>query len=187
MKLGGAVGAIAMLVALSALSRVPWGPAATEAAELRLSWRVRSEPEERCRRRTAAELERLPRHMREEEVCERHAVPYRLHVTVGDRVLDDRIIEPASSRRERPLTVFESYDLPPGTARLQLEFTRVGSDSLMPREHGVSPDAPSHALPPQGTLRLGLDTTVAFGAGRVVIVTYDDQLQRLRLIASEAP
>jgi hypothetical protein len=172
---------------LGALSRVPFGVGDTDGAELRLSWRVPAEPELTCRIRTADELARLPAHMREEEVCERRALPYRLRLTVNDSTLDDRLLGGQSARTERRLDVHERFTLPPGRHAVRLEFAREGGSGVAtPREHDRATEGPTHALPRPAPVRLTLDTALTFLNGEVLVVTYDDHTGRLVVIARGA-
>jgi hypothetical protein len=168
---------------LARLSEVPYAAGGGQGAELRLSWRMRREAEQTCRRLTAEELARLPQHMREEEVCERRVPPYRLRVTVADSLLDERLVVAAGARADRPLAVFAQFAIPPGTHPLRIEFTResdVAADSTA--LHRSPGDAPTHLPPPPGPHRLVLDTVLTFPASRVLVVTYDDERQQLRVV-----
>ena len=178
---------MALLAGLSALSRVPFGTSETELAELRLSWRVRAEPDLICRGRTAEELARLPAHMREEEVCERHVLPYRLRLTVNDTTLDDRLFGGRSARTERRLDVHERFTIPPGRHAVRLEFAREGGGEVgSPEAHNRAGESPTHLLPQTAPIRLTLDTTITVGKGEVLVVTYDDHTGRLVVIARGA-
>jgi hypothetical protein len=154
---------------LGAVTRWSWGEPARQ-AELRLSWRTRSEPVRTCRQRTADELARLPVHMREEEVCETRSLPYRLRVTANGAVLVDSLLAVAG-RGSRPLYVSSRIPLEPGVRALRVEFAREGA----PEERA----APTRAMPTSFVL----DTSVTLVAERALIVTFDDQRQRLRVIA----
>lgn len=181
----GAVAAAVTIVALwgmALLSDLRYAAAPGQAAELRLSWRLRSEPEQACRRRTAEELARLPVHMREEEVCERRVSVYRLRVTLAGRVLEDRLVASAGARADRPLDVFAQYPLAAGTHALHVEFAREGADSGAVRTHPSSTDAPTHVLARPAPRRLVLDTTLTFPESRIFVVTYDDERQLLRVV-----
>ena len=186
-RVGTGVLTVALLAGLSALSRVPFGVGETDGAELRLSWRLPAEPELTCRIRTPEELARLPAHMREEEVCERRALPYRLQVTVNDTTLDDRLLGGRSARTERRLDVHGRFTLPPGQHAVRLEFGREGGSPVTgPREHNRATEGPTHALAPPAPVQLSLDTMLTFVKGEVLVVTYDDHTGRLVVIARGA-
>ena len=87
----------AVVLALGALSRIPYTPAGAGHGVLRLSWRVRGERVTECRRLTPEELEALPLHMRRPEVCEGRIAPYRLRVTIDGSVVEDTLIRAAGA------------------------------------------------------------------------------------------
>ena len=178
---------VLVMLALGAASRYPLG-ARQAAAELRLSWRMRAGPERVCRIRTSEELARLPPHMREEEVCERRSIPYRLKVTVDGAAIEDRRLVPAGAQGDRPLYVFGRFLVAPGPRAVRLELSREGGDQEdATSAHNRTAEAPTHALPQPAPLRLTLDTALALVRGEVVVVTYDPQRERLRVIGSRAP
>lgn len=166
------------IAALGALTRLPYATRETGAV-LRLSWRVRGEEEEQCRRATAAELANLPAHMRQAVVCEEGRVaPYRLRVALDGRpVIDER--PPGSDvRGDRPMFLLRDLPLAPGAHRVQVLLERVGAasaagDTLEEREHR------RRAIPP----RLVLDTTVRAAPQAILLVTYSSELRRLVLLA----
>jgi hypothetical protein len=166
------------------LSEVPYAAGGPQSAELRLSWRLRSEPERACRRRTREELAQLPVHMREEEVCERRVAPYRLRLMLADSVVVEQMVEAAGARADRPLFVFARFPVAAGTHRVRVEFVREGENVPDPGTTHRSPsDAPTHLPPPPVPSRLMLDSVVTFPASGVFVVTYDDERRRLRLVA----
>ncbi len=185
------VGVVVVLVALigiGALSRVPLAAREHAVAELRLSWRMRSEPERVCRTRTPEELARLPVHMREEEVCERRTLPYRLNVTVDGVMLENRVVLAAGAQGNRPFHVFGGFPLQPGVRTVRIELTREGGDTLSPPvAHPRDGAAPTHALPQRGPQQLVLDTSLTVGRGEVRVVTFDEQAERLRVIGARGP
>lgn len=168
-----AVVAAAALAGMAALSYVPYAHDAAAGSELRLAWRARSARVEACRRRTAEELARLPAHMRQEEVCERGVAPYRLEVALGDSTVVNRLIIAAGARADRPLYVFETLALPAGTYTLRVAFTREGA---------VAADSAALADPQAAPARLTMDTTLTLAAGRAALVTYDEDIRRLRVV-----
>jgi hypothetical protein len=110
-----------LLVGLGSLSTFPYGRD-PEDAVLRLSWRVRGERVEECRRLSPEEVAALPVHMRRQEVCEGRVAPYHLTVRLDDRLLEESTIRPAGARADRPVYVHREYRLPPGQHRVDLEF-----------------------------------------------------------------
>jgi hypothetical protein len=167
----GAALAVALGVALviAGLSRVPYA-AADDHALLRLSWRTPGQHVEECRRLSAEEIARQPVHMRREEICERHFLPYRLQVRLDDRTVIDEVVRPAGTREDRPLFVHRQLPLQPGSYRLQVEWESVAPAAT---EHdGTDRNA---AAPAVTTIphRLELDADLRLEAGYVALVTYD--------------
>lgn len=176
--------ALAIGLGLGAATRLSLGEPAT-ASELRLSWRIRSEPVRVCRIRTPEELARLPVHMREEEVCERRALPYRLRVTTGDSVISDSVLPVSGGRGSRPVYVSSRFTLAPGVHAVRVEFARESDGAVQEGPPPATPgDYPSHAPPRQVATAFSVDTSLTFVAGRALVVTFDDQQQRLRVIGA---
>jgi len=134
--------AAAAAVSLGYLTRVPVGSAPTHAV-LRLAWRLPGIRLETCRPLTEEERERIPPHMRREEVCEGRSVPYRLRVDIGDQTRRDLLLEHAGARSDRPIYVLESLELEPGPHRVAVSFAptevpdTVALDSVTLRYDGV--------------------------------------------------
>lgn len=154
--------------ALAALSNVPYTFERADHSVIRLAWRARGERVRQCRRLTPAEVEKRPPHMRQEEVCERRILPYRLLVAVDDVTVVDETIRAGGAREDRPLFVFRELAVTPGTRRIRVSFERP--DSLA---RGGERETPP---------RLTLDESVRLAPGRIVLVTYDDERRQLRLI-----
>ncbi len=172
----GVAAVLAGAAGLGALSRVPYRHAAGTNGVLRLAWRVRSVRVDVCRHRTPEELARLPVHMREDEVCTRQLLPYRLRVTVDDSLLADEIVRAAGAREDRPLYVFRQFALQPGTHRVSVHFDRQGdapeeAEEGHPEEHGD----PRAAAPAS----LVLGATVRAVAGEIQLITYEEDSRRL--------
>jgi hypothetical protein len=138
---------------------------------LRLSWRMHGERIETCRTRSPAELEKLPVHMRTEEVCEARLVAYRLVVQIDDARPDTTHVLPGGVRGDRPLFVLREMPLAPGRHRVRVRFAR--EDHLE--------DAPLEDAPPP----LVLDTVLVATAGRIDLVTLAPNTQRFVLRTSE--
>jgi hypothetical protein len=174
---------------LAALSFTPYTAEPGDRAVVRLAWRARGERVRECRRPTADELARLPQHMREEEVCERRILPYRLRVDVdGARVVDE-LVRAGGAREDRPLFVFRDLAVTPGTHHLQITFEREGTLEASGREEGEDVDAAEAGRRARETpAHLGLDGPVVLVPRQIVLVTYDDERRRLLLAPSgEAP
>jgi hypothetical protein len=141
-----------LLVGTALLSNLPYGSDPVEAA-IRLSWRVRGERIEACRRLTPEEMAALPVHMRREEVCEGRIAPYHLTVELDGRVIEDVMVRPAGARGDRPVYVYRDYAVPPGEHPLRVIF-RLEDEA-----------AETPPLIFDGTLRLA--------AGEVALLTID--------------
>lgn len=177
---------VVALVALSALTRVPWRTpeAASGDARLRLSWRARGEIIQRCRRATEAELANVPAHMRQEVSCEGARVaPYLLTVLIDGRVAADAQVAGSGEPGEGTLYLLQEFPLPPGEHRVQVTFARgdTGDSSsageASARAEGSRGDH-RHAVPP----RLELDTTLTIGARAITLVTYSAEEERLVVV-----
>jgi hypothetical protein len=176
------------VVAIAGLSRIPFDATRDDRALVRLSWRTPGELVAECRRLSAEELERLPIHMRREEVCEGRLVPYRLQVDIdGRRVIDDTV-RAAGAREDRPLYVFRELPVPPGRHRVEVLWEQVragepepggaasadpGTDAEMGDPslvgHRVADSRPPSAAP----RRLTLQVELLLQSGEVALVTYD--------------
>ena len=188
----GVLGAAGVLALVRAGSFTPYTAERDVGAIVRLAWRARGEHVRECRERTPEELQRLPVHMREKEVCEGRVLPYRLVVVLDSVQLVDRLVHGAGAREDRPLYVYQDLAVRPGTHHVVVTFAVAGSGPGKEREedeahagrreserHDVEQDEHARtqlaATPP----RLALDTTVALGARRVVLVTYDEEREQL--------
>jgi hypothetical protein len=163
-----AVLAAVATVFLGWLSQVPYEPGKPGDAMIRLSWRARGARVEECRPLTEEELERIPRHMQREEICEGSVLPYRLRVVLNDQQAVDEVVRAAGARGDRPLFVLQELPVPSGTHHLVVEFTRQGEPT--------ADDEP--ATPGQ----LTLDVTIALNPHEVALVTYDPEQRELILM-----
>jgi len=177
----GSALALASAAALAALSALPYAAEPADQAVIRLTWRARGERVRACRRLTPAELAKLPPHMRQEEVCERRVLPYRLRVTIDGASVVDELVRAGGAREDRPLFVFRDLAVAPGLHRLEVMFEREedgGGRAEREREEDERADAR------QTPRRLALDQPVTLATRRIVLVTYDDEGKRLRLLAA---
>jgi len=157
------------MLAVALLSRVPYDSAGRDEALIRLSWRTPGELVTECRRLTPEELERLPAHMRREEVCEGRMAPYRLRVTIdGEEVLDD-IVRAAGVREDRPLYVYRELFVAPGEHRIEVDWEEVREGD------GIISSAPGGGSNGRGTAQrqLTLDARVSLQSREITLVTYD--------------
>lgn len=150
----------ALALPLAALARAPYTPAVAGDAVLRFSWRLSAPAQERCRARTAAELEALPLHMRTPEICERVVARYTLVTATGDARPDTVALEGGGVKGDRPLFVLQERVLPAGPRRVRVELWREGV--------GGAGGAPA------GRARVAaLDTVIDMAPGRVRLVTLE--------------
>lgn len=157
---GGILAALAVLLAVAALTRVPYRIAADDEAQLRLSWRLRSDQVGVCVRPTPEELADLPRHMQNPDACSGTVPPFRLQVRVDGRTVVDDRVRPGGARADRPMYVLRELPVTPGPHQLEISF---GLES--------SPEVQEH--PAMERLRLDLEAEVVFGAREIVLVTLD--------------
>ncbi len=160
-------------LALAALSRVPLPAPETPEALIRLSWRVLGERVEECTRLTPEELERLPAHMRREEVCEGRVSPYRLEVRLDGRAVRSEVVRASGAREDRPIYVFEELRVPPGAHEVDVRFTR----EPVP---GARPDSLRAARRPEAAPdSLAFRAELALESGEIALVTYDRERREL--------
>jgi hypothetical protein len=171
-------------LALGWLSQVPYDAAGDVESLIRLAWRTRGTRVEECRRLTSEELERLPVHMRQEEVCQGRTLPYRLVVALDGRTVADEEVHPAGARADRPLYVYREFPLRPGWHDLEVQFTRaaIPQDTARVGDGGGSAD--QEGVAPQ---RMALRERVMLGADQIVLVTYDAGERRLVLKGAGVP
>lgn len=185
--------ALGMTVGLAALSRGSWRAHPGDTAVVRLTLSARPELIETCRRLSEAELAGRPEHMRQAVECEGSAASYRLQVRRDEALLADQVLRGGGLRSDRPIYVLSDYPVPPGSYRLRVALHRV--ESVTPDTTGVMADSGLsldrevreaeerqrrrlEAIPAE----LSLDETVTLGAREVVLVVWDADSRRLRLI-----
>ena len=182
--MGGGALALGMTLALGWLSQVPYDAAGDAESMVRLAWRTRGTRVEECRRLTREELERLPVHMRRDEVCEGRTLPYRLVVVLDGQTAVDEDVYPSGARADRPLYVYRELPLRPGWHDLDIAFTRAPVARDTARGAGGERLAQGDAVAPQ---RLTLTRRVRLGPDEIVLVTYDAEERRLTLKGPGAP
>jgi hypothetical protein len=192
-RIAGIGVALAVTLVIAGLSRVPYTAAAEETSLIRLSWRTPGAYVEECRRLSAEEIERLPVHMRREEVCEGRILPYRLRVIVNGRQVYDETVRPAGAREDRPLYVFRELSVAPGEYQVDVLWERedvaarvagvLAAESTGPPA-GRADDPPAVRAPARATTtpeRLTLAAQLRLEPGDISLLTYD--LDRQRLVA----
>lgn len=172
--------AVALLLALSALTRVPWTDSDAHRALLRLSWRARGEEIEACRRATGAELAAAPAHMRREVICTGARVaPYTLRVSLDGREVIAGPVAGSGVPGDRPMYLLHDVPLAPGAHAVRVLFERQGPGAATEEDDDSPRGRHRRAIPP----RLVLDTTITAARGDVVLVTYSAELGRLVVLA----
>ena len=197
--------ALGVVVALLAAGALRWSSAFSsgtrtainQPSQLRLSLSARPERVERCRELSDDELAKLPAHMRLRTQCEGYSARYLLRISLGERTLTTDTLRGGGLRHDRPLHVFQEYDVAPGRQRVLIEVTRVDdaptttsdtatsarevSDTLLgvraERERDERSRRVAEAMPP----RLVLDSTLTLTKGGVVLITFDQNSRRLTM------
>jgi hypothetical protein len=202
----GIVFAAAAAAALAWASSVPMTTHDSADAVLRLAWSARPERIERCRRQPDEALAKVPRHMRQELVCEGASAQYRLVVRREGTVIADRVVHGGGLRQDRRLYVFQEFPLAPGEARVHVRFERVEPDGREGRsasrdharerdeEDGPGDEGQSRRGDEEENRRragvvpreLSLTTRVRVGPREVVLVTYDENRQEL-IVLQQTP
>jgi hypothetical protein len=165
-RAGAGLLGLALVAGLVAASQAPWRASSDGEAGIRLSWRTVSQPVSECRTPTPEELEKLPPHMRMQQICERQHVPFRLRVAVDGERVRDVLLKPPGARGDRPLHVYEELRVRPGVHRIEVSF-----------EEEREPESGAERPP----VALALDTTLELGSRDVVLVTLDESGERLAL------
>ncbi len=173
---GGIVAAAGVLVLVRFLSFLTYTFDRDAGSIVRLAWRARGETVRDCRRLTPAELAKLPVHMRQEQVCEGRVLPYRLRVELDRVRAVDRLIHGAGAREDRPLYVLQDLPVRPGVHRLAVLFALERPSTAPDRPgEGEEEESPRLATPAQ----LAFDTTLTVATRRILLVTYDEERERL--------
>ena len=144
-----AVAGAALAAGSAAISRVPVHGTADRGARLRLSWTARGERIERCRRLTDQELANVPVHMRQQEICDGAAAPYRLLVGLdGVAAATDTVIG-AGARHDRPLSVYREIVVEPGPRRVTVRFERLADSTTSPTPPDSARAQAARGAPPE--------------------------------------
>jgi hypothetical protein len=193
-----ALGAAATL-GLGWASTLPLAVHGAPDAMLRVAWSARPERVEECREQSAEDLARLPAHMRQPVVCEGAAATYRLQVIHDGRVIADDVVRGGGLRQDRRLYVFREFAVPPGDARVEVRFDRIGAPAATSpgealgetapaaaaRPSADHPRGPSSSRPRVGTVspHLVFDRRLTLAPREVVLVTYDAATRALVVAA----
>jgi len=186
----GAALAVAAAAAVVWASTAPMAVNGSGGAVLRLAWGARPERIETCRELSAEALSNIPRHMRQERICEGVTAEYRLVVTdANGRALVDRVIRAGGLRQDRRLYVFEELPVPAGPAAFDVRFERI--TQAAGAEDDRTDDGDDHAYDegePHGEdrdRRVAVPTSMTLAVRatvrprEVILVTYDAQRREL--------
>lgn len=144
--------ALAMMVGIAQVGRITRGITESR-SQLRVAVRTRAASADRCRERTAEELQKLPMHMRQKMACERGWIAYNFSVGVNGQIVDQRTVSPAGAFGDRPLVLSSDTWLEPGAHIVQIQ---------------LSPDASAGVT---DTVKdMAFHQTITFTAGRAVLV-----------------
>lgn len=160
----------AFLILVAWLGQIPFGKAGEDAV-IRLALRATRAKTEICRTRSEAELEALPIHMRQAEICEEVAPAYRLALDVGEQRLLEERIEPGGLRGDRPLIVDRQVTVGPGRRSVAITLAPLLDPSDVDAVANASAALPSYAL----------ERELILEAGRITLVTLDDSSGELRV------
>lgn len=168
----GLVVGLAFAAAIVLLTEAPMAMSAEDAALVRLSWRLRADEGEDCRRPTPEELAELPVHMRDPNACVGGVHrSYELLVTVdGVETIRDTI-RPSGSRGDRPIFVFRELLVDAGRRDISVVFQRL-----------AGADAVSQGTSPSGTDLRWADSVV-LAPREIFALSYDPELDRLTPLA----
>lgn len=120
--------ALAFLTLLG--SRVGYGGPPNHGAELVVSFKHPGRTGEHCRKLSEEEKQKMPPHMRRDEICERGRAPVRLKVEVDGAVRVSSTTRPEGLRSDGPSIGVETIALAPGEHRIALSI----GDSHDPNE-----------------------------------------------------
>ena len=169
-----------------------------------MSWTARPERIETCRRLSQEELEKREVHMRMRVECEGRFATYDLRVFIGDKQLHRSVVHGAGLRNDRPIYLLREIDVPSGTQRVRVSFTRIektGKDSAgidddddddddkdsgifrgrAQRERDERSRRARAAIPP----RLAFESLLTFQRGDVYVLTFDSEKGRLLLASRD--
>lgn len=149
---------------------------------LRMAWRTSGEKVRICKELPAAEKAKIPIHMRRDAGCVSRVLPYRLHVTVDGKVVEDRPVVPAGIHGDRPLYVQAEMPRKPGPATVHIEF--APDLTLLTSEVGTRD--PAWEASATRAPRFTLDQTIDIRAGRIALVALDKSGKQL-VVYGETP
>ena len=151
--------ALGILLGVEALAHLPLGAPARGSA-IPLAIRTGAGKIEICRDVPAAELAKLPIHMRQPRLCTEPPEAYRLTLAVDGREIHATQARRRGMRSDRPLVIDELVEIPAGQRAIAV--------SLEPDVPPGTPETTAAQLP-RGELRRTLDLP----AGRIALVTWE--------------
>ena len=200
-RAAGIVVAVAGMLTLAWASTAPLAAVRTEDALVRVSWGARPERIETCRTQTDEELAKVLPQMRQRVVCEGTTARYRLELRRDGALLASDVLRGGGLRHDRELYVFREIAVPTGRSTFTVRFTRV---DMMPAEAPRAAERPDSGGTAEGVIApdrvrreaderrrrreeavpplLTLDTTLTLDAREVLLVTYDADGRRLRVV-----
>jgi hypothetical protein len=202
-RIAGGVLALLLALGLAAASAVPLSTHPSPDARIRVAFSARPERLETCRTLTPEELAGVPAHMRRSQVCEGTSARYRLVVAREGRLLHSTTLRGGGLRHDRRLYVLHDVRVPSGPAVIEVRLVRVdaapvgaalttargpaqtdASDSTVaPRDAEERRRRVADEVPPLLVLR----EAVALAPREVLLVTYDQDARRLRLVRDGTP
>ena len=150
-----AVAGLVLMAAIAQVGRLERGTSADH-SQLRIAVRTRASSADRCRERTAEELQKLPVHMRQKMVCERDWIAYGFEVQLDGGTVDQRTVAPAGAFGDRPLVLSSQTPVAAGAHSVRVV---------------LSPQVPSDLSAPVS--QLSFERTLQFQSGHAVLVSLD--------------
>jgi len=189
------------LAGMALLSAAPVRSNDGHSGRLRLSWSARPERIETCRVVSKEELEEVEEHMRQRVECEGKFATYALDVFVDEHLVHRSVVRGAGLRNDRPIFLLREIPVPTGTHKVRVSLNRREKPdqdaAALERETSSEPDsglfagraqreAVEHARRARAAIpaRLGLERTVQFQSGQVVIVTFEAERGSLALLSA---
>lgn len=196
------LGTGALTAGLVRLSAAPVAAADTSSARIRLSWRARPERIEVCRTLSQKELEEREEHMRQRVECSGRSATYLLRVESDGTVLHESVAVGGGLRNDRPLFILREIDVPAGTHRLRVVFTRLertddDAAAFTPVETEAADtglfggraqrEVVERSRRARGAVpaRLAIDTMLSLTPGQTAVISFDAVARRLRLATSQ--
>jgi hypothetical protein len=200
-RTAGVAFGIVLAFALAWASNAPLTASRAPDALVRLSWGARPERIETCRARSDEELSKVSPQMRQRVVCEGTTARYQLEVLRDGAPIASDVVRGGGLRHDRELYVFREIPVPAGRSTFAVRFVRIDSLPVardLERGAGGAGDTTPGAISPERARReadelrrrreqavpptLMLDTTVTLGAREVLLVTYNSDDRRLRVV-----